>query len=181
MLQLLPFLLEVRQKMRVTRFAALVGFAFLLSACGGADREPDTAQQPTAGTETAAAAPAPAAGSATATPITGTVHEVRMLGDDRGYRYEPANLTVRQGDGIRFVNVNGFPHDVTFEADRIPAAGRAQLEANMPDQRAPLTSQLFTQPNETYTISFANVAPGQYPFHCTPHLAMGMTGVITVQ
>jgi len=25
------------------------------------------------------------------------------------------------------------------------------------------------------------VKPGQYPFHCTPHLAMNMKGTITVQ
>jgi plastocyanin len=104
-----------------------------------------------------------------------------MVGDERGYRYEPANLTIKAGDGIRFINVNGFPHDVTFDPSTIPAAGRAQLNANMPNTRAELTSQLFTTPNETYTISFANVAPGKYPYHCTPHLAMGMRGEITVQ
>jgi plastocyanin len=174
--------LEVFLKMRVSRFAALAGFAVLLSACGGADRQAhDMAQDPLASAAPVTTAAAPDGGTATAAPITGTVHEVRMLGDERGYRYEPANITVRAGDGIRFINVNGFPHDVSFAGENIPAAGRAQLMANMPDQRAELTSQLFLQPNETYTISFANVAPGQYPFHCTPHLAMNMRGVITVQ
>ena len=167
--------------MHVSRFAALVVLTVVLSACGGADRQAQTLPAQ----NDAGVAPTPASnpdvGTAAAAPITGTVHEVRMLGDERGYRYEPANLTIKVGDGIKFINVNGFPHDVSFVGENIPAAGRAQLIANMPDQRQPLVSQLFIQPNETYTISFGNAAPGEYPFHCTPHLAMNMRGVITVQ
>jgi plastocyanin len=162
--------------MFLTRFAALGGFAVLLSACGGAERPATPAQDPA--TPSAAGAPA---SDATPAAITGTTHEVRMVGDERGYRYEPANLTIRQGDGVRFLNVSGFPHDVSFAGEPIPAEGRAQLMANMPEQRAELTSQLFTQPGDSYTISFANVAPGRYPYHCVPHLAMGMRGEITVQ
>lgn len=164
--------------MRVSRMAALIGLAAIVSACGGDN------QQAAGTTDTAAVAvntPAPATGTATAAPITGTTHEVRMVGDASGYRYEPANLTIKAGDGIRFINVNGFPHDVTFDPNTIPAAGRAQLTANIPNPRAELTSQLFTQPDETLTISFANVAPGNYPFFCTPHIAMGMRGSVTVQ
>jgi plastocyanin len=44
-----------------------------------------------------------------------------------------------------------------------------------------LEGPLLLQPNETYTISFANVPPGTYAFHCFPHLALGMKGTITVQ
>jgi len=31
------------------------------------------------------------------------------------------------------------------------------------------------------TISLGGIKPGTYPFHCTPHLAMGMKGTLTVQ
>ena len=169
--------------MHVSHFAALASFALMLSACGGGD-QPETTQEPAATQAPATPAQAPAegaAGAAAPAPVTGTVHEVRMVGDAQGYRFEPANLTIRAGDGVRFINVNGFPHDISFAGEEIPAAGRAQLIANMPNTRSELTSQLFLQPNETYTISFANAAPGRYPFHCTPHLAMGMRGEITVQ
>lgn len=165
--------------MQVSRMAALIGLAAIVSACGGGDQQASGTTQDTAAV--AVSQPAPATGTATAAPIGGTTHEVRMVGDASGYRYEPANLTIKAGDGIRFVNVNGSPHDVTFDPNSIPAAGRAQLTANMPDQRAELTSPLFIQPNETYTISFANVAPGSYPFFCTPHIAMGMRGSVTVE
>jgi plastocyanin len=169
--------------MRASRMAALIGLAAIVSACGSADQQAAGTTQDTAAVavNTPAPAPAPATGTATAAPITGTTHEVRMVGDASGYRYEPANLTIKAGDGIRFISVSGFPHDVTFDPNAIPAAGRAQLTANMPNQRAELTSQLFVTPNETYTISFANVAPGNYPFQCTPHIAMGMRGSVTVE
>ncbi len=44
-----------------------------------------------------------------------------------------------------------------------------------------LEGPMLLQPNETYVISFAKIPPGTYDFHCTPHLALGMKGVITVQ
>ena len=31
------------------------------------------------------------------------------------------------------------------------------------------------------SVSFANIPAGKYEFNCTPHLAMGMKGVITVE
>jgi plastocyanin len=47
--------------------------------------------------------------------ITGTTHEVKMIGDAQGYRFDPANITVKAGDGIKFTTVNGGPHNVAFD------------------------------------------------------------------
>jgi plastocyanin len=104
-----------------------------------------------------------------------------MVGDDKGYRFEPADIKIKAGDGIKFVMVSGGPHNVAFDPATIPADVKPQLSANMPDQQGELSSPLEENPNQTYTISFANIKPGTYPFHCTPHLAMGMKGTITVQ
>ena len=104
-----------------------------------------------------------------------------MVGDDKGYRFEPADITVKAGDGIKFTMVSGGPHNVAFDPATIPADVKPQLSANMPNQQGELSSPMFMNPNESYTISFANVKPGQYPYNCTPHLAMGMKGTITVQ
>lgn len=165
--------------MQVSRFAALAATAVVFTACGGADRRAeDTVPANDAAAQTTTQPPA---GPATAAAITGTIHEVRMLGDEQGYRYDPVNITVRPGDGIRFINVSGWPHNVAFDVASVPANGRAQLTANMPDQISELSSRMFVEPNETYTISFGNVPAGRYPYHCTPHLAMGMRGEITVQ
>jgi plastocyanin len=162
----------------------IVSSAIALGACGGGgDKSTDTtATAAPATTDTAAsAATTPAAGGGTAAAITGTTHTVKMVGDDKGYRFDPADITVKAGDGIKFVMVSGGPHNVAFDPATIPADVKPQLMANMPNQVAELSSPMFMNPNEEYTISFANVKPGQYPYHCTPHLAMGMKGTITVQ
>ncbi len=117
----------------------------------------------------------------TAAPISGKTVPVQMIGDAKGYRFEPNHITVKVGDGIKFTNVTGGPHNVTFWADSIPAGAAAQLQANMPNTTSPLTGPLLINANDSYTVSFAGLKPGVYHFYCTPHLALGMIGVITVQ
>lgn len=165
--------------------------ASTLAACGGNDKG--------ATTDTSAAA-APASGSAVgstavttspATPatsapgaaaaVTGKMTDVKMVGDAKGYRFEPANFTVKVGDGARFTNVTGGPHDVTFWPDSIPAGMAAKLNSNMPNTTTPLTGPLLSAPNQRYVVSFAGLKPGVYHYYCTPHLALGMKGAITVQ
>jgi plastocyanin len=116
-----------------------------------------------------------------AAPITGRVYVVRMLGDDNGYRFQPANLTIGRGDGVKFVLASGAPHNIAFDPATIPADVGPQLSANMPNQQGELSSPLLTEAGDSYTISFGNIQPGFYVFHCTPHLAMGMKGMITVR
>jgi plastocyanin len=123
----------------------------------------------------------PPVASGLGAPITGRVHIVRMIGDENGYRFAPADLTVNQGDGIKFVMASGGPHNIAFDPATIPPDVQPQLMANMPNQLAEFSSPLFMNPDESYTISFAKVTPGQYAYHCTPHLAMGMKGTITVR
>jgi plastocyanin len=113
--------------------------------------------------------------------ITGTTHEVKMIGDATGYRFEPANITVKAGDGIKFTTVNGGPHNVAFDPATVPADVQGQLDANISEKMGQLSSMLKTNPGESITVSFANIKPGKYPYHCTPHLALGMKGEITVQ
>src|SRR5215218_7248417 len=142
---------------------ALVSSAFVLGACGGGEKTADTTAAATpAATDTAATAATttPATPAGPAAPITGKTHEVKMVGDDKGYRFDPADITVKAGDGIKFIMVSGGPHNVAFDPATIPADVKSQLMANMPNQQAELSSPLFMNPNEAYTISFANVKPG---------------------
>ena len=155
--------------------SALVASAIVLGACGGGEKAP------AADAAAPAAAPAVAA-TGTAAPITGTTHQVKMLGDEKGYRFEPKDLTIKAGDGIKFVFVSGGPHNVAFNAADLPADVVPQLDANFgADKMAELSSKMTMNPGETVTISFGNIKPGTYPFHCTPHLAMNMKGTVTVQ
>jgi plastocyanin len=185
--------------MRFNRLVVVTS-AVALSACtGGGDKNAssgaaDTSKMAAAPSSTATAAPAPGGAAATTTasavapaPITGKTVEVKMIGDAKGYRFEPANFTVKVGDGAKFINVTGGPHNVTFNT--VPPDSKAQLDANMPAQTGAgpaqklgeLSGPLLTVPNDTYTVSFAGVKPGKYGYNCTPHLALGMKGEITVQ
>ena len=166
--------------MRFLGFAVVTGAAIVLGASGGEKAAPADSAAPPA--EAAAAAPAEAAPAAGAmAPITGTTHEIKMIGDGAGYRFEPAALTIAPGDGVKFVLVSGGPHNVAFDPAAVPAASKAQLSANMPEQAGELSGKMMLNADETYTISFGGIAAGEYAFHCTPHLAMNMKGVITVK
>ena len=90
----------------------------------------------------------------------------------------PAELTVKPGDKVVFHNVSGGPHNVAFQ--NVPEAAKAQLSANMPNQLGELSSPMFMNPGEEYTVSFAGIPAGTYDYVCTPHLALGMTGKVTV-
>jgi plastocyanin len=157
---------------------ALATSAFILTACGGGDSQPaaDSAAAPAVAPTTEA----PAATAGTPAPITGTTHEINMVGDEKGYRFEPANITVKAGDGIKFNMVSGGPHNVAFDPATIPADVKDQLFANMPNSTDG-SSPMFMNAGESWTLSLGNIKPGDYPYNCTPHLAMGMKGVITVQ
>jgi plastocyanin len=156
--------------MRVTSMA--LGLTVLLAACGGGEQKADEQQQ-TAAPEQQAPAAAPAG--------TGATHDVNMVLEGSSYKYVPDQLTIKSGDVVRFHNVSGGPHNVSFWADSIPSGAADALKAGMPDQMAPLEGQLITEPNAVYTVTFTNAPAGEYKYYCLPHLALGMKAKLTVQ
>ena len=178
--------------MRFYGFALLAG-ATVLGACGGENKSAtdtaaaNAAAASTPAPSTSAAAPstatgaAPAAGAAAAAPATGTTHEVKMIGAATGYKFEPANITIKSGDAVKYVMTSGGPHNVSFQ-NVTDAAVKAQLDANMPGQHmGELSSPMVMQPNEAYVVSFAKIPAGKYDYICVPHAAMNMKGTVTVQ
>jgi plastocyanin len=171
--------------MRFYGFAAVGAIA--LGACAGGEKKPaDTTHvavdTTAASTTTTTGTSTTTSGAGTMAPITGKTIEVKMVGDAKGYRFEPANFTVKQGDGVKFVVVSMGPHNVAFDPATIPADVKGQLDANMgTDKMGELSSNMKMNPGESVTVSFGNIKPGQYPYHCVPHLALNMKGVITVQ
>ena len=176
---------------------ALLASTAVLGACGGEKAATDTAAANAAAASAATPAattpaatpsamtPAPTTGAApaagAAAPATGKTWEVKMLVDVTTYKFEPANLTIKQGDAVKFIMVSGGPHNVTFQ-NVTDAAAKAQLDANMQGAKmGELSGPMLMTPNEGYVVSFAKVPAGTYNFICTPHAAMNMKGVITVQ
>jgi plastocyanin len=174
--------------MRFYGFAVAVG-VITLGACAGGEKKPadtthvavDTSSTTTTAS-TSTTTPAPAGGAVAMAPITGATKTVNMVGDAKGYRFEPANFTIKEGDGVKFVVVSMGPHNVAFDPATIPPDVRGQLDANMgTDKMGELSSNMKMNPGDAITVSFAKIKPGQYPYHCVPHLALNMKGVITVQ
>lgn len=173
--------------MRFNGFAVAVG-VITLGACAGGEKKPaDTTHvavdtSATTTTSTGTTTTGTTGGAVAMAPITGETKTVNMVGDAKGYRFEPANITIKQGDGIKFVVGSGGPHNVAFDPATIPGDVKGQLDANMgTDKMGELSSNMKMNPGESVTVSFGNIKPGQYPFHCVPHLALNMKGVITVQ
>lgn len=161
--------------MRAT--AMVAGLAITLAACGGGNKAAD---QQTTTSDQQQAQPAPS-GEAAAPAGGGATHEVKMELDGAKYKFDPAELTIKSGDVVKFVDVSGGPHNVSFWADSVPSGGADALKAGMPDQMSELSGPLLTEPNSSYTVTFAKAPAGVYKFYCLPHLATGMKGQVTVQ
>ena len=142
--------------------------------------------RPTSQAGPAAVAPPPASASTpsnppAATTASGTEHVVLMLGDAQGYRFEPANLTIRSGDKVRFKMVSGGPHNITFDTVSIPAAAKARLEEITSSALGKFNGPMLLYPDEAYIVTFVGIPPGTYAFHCMPHQVMNQRGSITVR
>jgi len=108
-------------------------------------------------------------------------HVVRMTMTGTTARFEPATVTVRAGERVRFVVVSGAPHNVSFDPAKLPADVRRALAAAMPNPIQPLSGPLLLNAGDSYTISFAGVKPGRYEFFCMPHVGMAMKGTVVVR
>lgn len=162
------------RNLRKLPLLALIAFA---AACGGGDaggenKSGDTQAATPPATETAA----PAGGSATTPPAApagqGTVHEVRMVTTQGGAsgEFQPAEITVKQGDIIRYINDGGAAHNANFQTAQGNPAG-ATLPAATP---------LLVTPNQTADVQ-VTMGPGTYNYQCDPHVATGMVGKVIVQ
>ncbi len=158
---------------------AFVASVLVLGACGGEKKAETPPPATPAPAEAAPAAGAAAAG--TAMPITGKTIEVKMVGDAKGYRFEPANITAKAGDGIKFIVESMGPHNVAFVVTMVPADSKAQLDANFgTDRMGELSSGLKMNTGDAFTLSLGGLKAGKYEFNCTPHLAMNMKGTLTI-
>jgi plastocyanin len=160
----------------------VAGAVLFLAACGG-EKKPEAPAA--AAPEAAAPAPAPAADApamAPATPAaTGATVDVNMELVGSSYKYDPATITVKSGDVVRFHNKSGGPHNVAFDAAGIPAGSAGAVDAALgATKMGPLTGALVVEPDAIITFNTAGLPAGAYNFHCTPHQALGMKGVLTI-
>ena len=149
----------------LSRPLAVLSVALLAACGGGGDQKAEPASQaapdaPSAGND--AASPSVAAGGDTVT--------VRVVTTDNGAggRFEPAAVTAKRGDVLRFVGDGGAAHNISWPAAENPAG------ATLPAMSAYLTA------DGQGVDEVVNLPPGTYTFQCDPHLATGMKGTLTV-
>lgn len=163
------------------RGSFLVASVMVLAACGGEKKAEAPAATPAP--EAAAAAPAAEAPAMAAAPAaTGATIDVSMELVGSTYKYDPATITVKAGDVIKFHNKSGGPHNLAFDAAGIPSGSQAAVDAALgANKMGPLTGALLVEPDAIFTFSTAGLPAGTYNFHCTPHQALGMKGVLTIK
>ncbi|HMA45553.1 MAG TPA: plastocyanin/azurin family copper-binding protein [Gemmatimonadales bacterium] len=150
--------------MRLTVIGAAVALGVL--ACKGKEQAP--ASQPAAQPEAAAAQPA------------GQVVQVNMTGTGNVFKFEPDVIHAPAGATVRFINVSGGPHNVTFYSDSIPAGTADKLNAAMANRMDNLSGPFLINANDHYDISLAGLPAGTYKGYCTPHQALGMKFTLMV-
>ncbi len=143
--------------MNASRWIPLLAVA-LIGACG--DRPADPESRPAEERPASATADAPAA--------TGTVIEIKAITDEKGNRFEPAEVEARPGDVLRVVLVSGV-HNIHFLPDSNP--GKTGL---------PPAGDMLQLPGQTFDVPIT-FAPGDYYFQCDPHAALGMVGKLEVE
>ncbi|KAK1273832.1 hypothetical protein QJS04_geneDACA009680 [Acorus gramineus] len=97
--------------------------------------------------------------------------EVLLGGSDGSLAFVPSEITVAAGEEIVFKNNAGFPHNVVFDEDEVPAGVNATA-ISMSEE------DLLNAPNETYKVVLKE--KGTYTFYCSPHQGAGMVGKVTV-
>jgi plastocyanin len=150
----------------------VLGMLAFAAACGGGDQAAEQTAAPATDAPAATAeAPAAPAADASAPAAQGQVHEVKMVTTQGGASgvFEPAELTVKKGDIVRFVTDGAAPHNASFPAAENPSG--AALPAATP---------YLAAAGQTADIQITMDA-GSYTYQCDPHAAMGMKGKITVQ
>ena len=91
--------------------------------------------------------------------------------DDAGALvFEPSTVTISKGDSVTWTNNAGFPHNIVFDEDAVPAGVNADALSN---------EDYLNAPGETVTRKF-DVA-GEYGYYCEPHQGAGMVGKVIVQ
>merc|ERR1719359_447066 len=96
-------------------------------------------------------------------PVTGAT--VKLGSDGGGLQFVPDSLAVKAGETVQFVNNVGFPHNIVFDEDAVPAGVNTEAISH---------EDYLNAPGETVTTKFEKA--GSYGYYCEPHRGAGMVG-----
>lgn len=89
--------------------------------------------------------------------------------DGASGRFEPAGVSARRGDIVRFITDGRTVHNVSFPPSENP--GKHHL---------PPLGPYLTAPGQSYDV-VVELDHGAYHFQCDPHATMRMKGTLTVR
>lgn len=141
----------------------VIGAVATLTLAGCAGGEPGEAEAPASAPAAAAASP----GGPVAPLPGGKVVEVKMITDEKGSYFEPADFEVRKGDVIRFTLAQGV-HNAHFLPD-----------SNSGVNGLPAAGPLLQLPGQTTDV-LVDWDAGAHFYQCDPHALLGMVGHVTV-
>jgi plastocyanin len=88
--------------------------------------------------------------------------------------YEPAKVTVKVGEPVKWINTGKTVHSVTL----VPDDAQNPKDATEPAGAKTFDSG-FMPPGGSFSYTFT--VPGTYHYFCVPHEKAGMVGVVTVK
>lgn len=89
-------------------------------------------------------------------------------------RFEPAQITIKVGQTVQWVNTSDQVHTVTDDPNRAHAHG----DSTLPPGAKPFNSGAL-KARQTFSYTFA--VPGTYHYFCLPHEEQHMVGVVVVE
>jgi len=103
--------------------------------------------------------------------------------DMQAVAFEPAELTVSQGDTVAWVHSAGEAHSVTALGDGIPDGASYWASGEFDSEEAARTGwdngEGAVQSGQYFLHTFETA--GTHEYVCIPHAAAGMTGSVTVE
>lgn len=83
---------------------------------------------------------------------------------------QPSTVTIKAGETVTWVNNAGFPHNIVFDEDEVPAGVNAEAISR---------EDYLNAPGEKHSAKFDTA--GSYSYYCEPHQGAGMVGKVIVQ
>jgi plastocyanin len=123
------------------------------------------------------AATATPAASPTSSPVASPAAAVTVKMTSQ-LRFEPAEVTIRLGETITWVNASPIPHTTTGDPDKNPVKKTRPEFAQLPPGAEGWDSGML---NEGQSFSHTFTVAGKYKYFCIPHVLSGMLGTIIVQ
>lgn len=94
--------------------------------------------------------------------------------------FQPATISVAQGQRVRWVNGGTVAHTVTAYQDGLPAGATYFASGGFDSERAARNriSQGLIGADDHFEHVFEH--PGRYRYYCIPHESTGMLGTVRV-